>query len=239
MRPDDETLMAYVDGELSPAEAARVESAIAADPEVAKAVERARALREQLRMVFDPILDEPVPGHLLALAAGATPASAQVHVLPVSARRRWGMPEWSALAAALVLGVGVSQFVMRPATGPFDVRQGVLVADGNLARSLESRLSAEPGEGVSLGLSFRDSAGRYCRGFHLDGDPGVAGLACRDNGGRWKVPVAVATDRATEGGLRQASSALPEAVLAVVDSRIAGEPLDAAQERQARDSGWR
>ena len=41
------------------------------------------------------------------------------------------------------------------------------------------------------------------------------------------------------GEYRQASSALPPAVLAEIDARLQGEPLDAAAERKARDAGWR
>jgi hypothetical protein len=38
---------------------------------------------------------------------------------------------------------------------------------------------------------------------------------------------------------RTAGSDTPGAVLAAVDSLIAGDPLDAAAERAARDSGWK
>ena len=41
-----------------------------------------------------------------------------------------------------------------------------------------------------------------------------------------------------DGHLRQAASALPASVLAAVDAQAAGDPLNAAQERAARDAGW-
>lgn len=238
MKPTDEELMAYADGELGAADAARIEAAMAVDPEMAAAVARARTLRAQLRQAFDPMLAEPVPAHLTALARGAAPA-ATVPVLPQASRRRWALPEWAALAAALVLGVAVSQFGLRPAAGPLDSRDGRLLASGALAESLDSRLGADSGGAVRIGLSFRTREGGYCRGFRLQGERDLAGLACRADDGRWQVPVLVAADPAPEGGLRQAASALPGAVLAEVDARIVGEPLDAAQEREARDAGWR
>jgi hypothetical protein len=43
---------------------------------------------------------------------------------------------------------------------------------------------------------------------------------------------------AREGELR-AAAAMPIAVLRAVDTRIAGEPLDAVAEAAARDAGWR
>lgn len=48
-----------------------------------------------------------------------------------------------------------------------------------------------------------------------------------------------AVEAAPAGAMRQAASALPPAVLQAIDARIAGDPLDAARKRQARDRGWR
>lgn len=249
MTPGDERIQAYVDGELDVAGAALVEAAIAADPAVAEAVARARRLRAQLREAFAPILDEPVPAHLLALArgAGATAAasgpahapSATVHSLPRPMRQRWALPEWTAMAAALVLGIAVSQLALAPPAGPLVSESGRLVADGALAKSLQSRLGAETGDDLRIGLSFRDRDGAYCRAFRVGGERDLAGLACRAADGRWQVPVVVSVLPVSGDALRQASTALPEAVLAELDARIDGEPLDADQEREARDAGWR
>lgn len=240
MRPGDEQLMAYVDGELAPDDAARVEAAIASDPAVAEAVARARALRARLRDAFDPLLDEPVPEHLRALALGAAPApAANVHALPVPRRRRWALPEWTALAAALALGVAVSQLLGDRAASPLQSEDGRLLASGGLAEALQSRLGTEAGDGLHIGITFRDRDGGYCRGFRVGGDQDLAGFACRTGDGRWQVPVVVAVAPAGAGELRQAAAAMPDLVLAEMDARIVGEPLDAAQEREARDAGWR
>lgn len=261
MKPGDERILAYVDGELDPAGTALVEAAIADDPAVADAVARARRLRAQLRDAFDPMLDEPVPAHLLALARGAdstaptvaaatgtgpaprsepAPApGATVHALRRPARRRWALPEWTAMAAALVLGIAISQLLMAPPAGPLASESGRLVADGALAQSLQSRLGAETGDGLRIGLSFRDRDGAFCRAFRVGGERDLAGLACRAPDGQWQVPVVVSVPPVADDALRQASTALPEAVLAELDARIDGEPLDADQEREARDAGWR
>ncbi len=240
MTPTDADLMAYVDGELGPDGIAQVEAAMAADPAVAAAVARAQALRASLRESFDPMLDEPVPAHLLAIASGgAVPPSATVHALPQPTRRRWALPEWTALAAALVLGIAVSQYALAPAAGPVDVRDGRLVAGGALVESLESRLAAETQGELQVGISFREDAGGFCRSFRLQGERDLDGLACRDRHGDWQVPVLVSSAPAPRGELRQASGPLPAAVLAEMQARMSGEPLDAAQERAARDAGWR
>ncbi len=65
--PDNE-LHAYVDGALTAARHAEVDAWLTANPEAA---ERLRAYTEQkqaLRQLFDPVLDEPLPAPLRALA---------------------------------------------------------------------------------------------------------------------------------------------------------------------------
>jgi hypothetical protein len=66
----EELLMAYADGELNAienaAERAKVEAAMKADPEVARRIERHKALRKRMSATFDRVLDEPVPDRLVA-----------------------------------------------------------------------------------------------------------------------------------------------------------------------------
>ena len=238
MRITDEQLMAYADGELDAAAAAGVEAAMAADPALAEAGARHRALRRQLRDAFAPALDEPVPEHLLArLRAPAAPAA---EVLPLRPRRRWALPEWAGIAAALVLGVALSQAFLQPVdTDLRTVAGGALRADGALARALDRQLAADNrADGrIAIGLSFRDGSGAYCRSFVLRESRPLAGLACRGDDG-WHVPV-TAEAPAEAGELRPAAAALPPAVLLAVETRLAGDTLDADAERRARDAGWR
>jgi anti-sigma factor RsiW len=66
MTLSDEILMAYADGELDAAQRAEVEAAMAADPDVARRVERHRALRRQFSATYDRVLLETVPDRLIA-----------------------------------------------------------------------------------------------------------------------------------------------------------------------------
>lgn len=244
MKITDEQLMAYADGELDAAAITEVEAAIAADPALAEAVARHRALRRQLRDAFAPALDEPVPGHLMALVrtpvATTAPAASTADVVPLRPRRRWALPEWAGMAAALALGVALSQAFLAPA--PADLRTaagGALRADGALAQALDQQLAADNrADGrIAIGLSFRDGSGAYCRSFVLRQARPLAGLACRGDDG-WHVPVT--SEAAAENGeLRPAAAALPPAVLLAVETRLAGDTLDAETERRARDAGWR
>lgn len=88
-RPIDEaTLHAYVDGRIDANERQAVEAWLAAHPEDA---ERVRAYREQnagLHALFDPVLDEPLPAGLAAIA---------------QPRPRRAGRTWMRIAAALML----------------------------------------------------------------------------------------------------------------------------------------
>jgi hypothetical protein len=239
---DDETLMAYADGELAPDLRAQVEQAMREDPAVAAAVEGHRALRADVFAAFAGVLDEPVPARLQP-AALAERSPVRVDVLAQAGARplpaRWSWRQWGGMAASLAAGVlaGVLGWQQVHGDGKDSIgRQGdALVARGELADALSRRLAADaPNDGVRLGLSFAAKDGAYCRSFKLGAS---AGLACRQ-GGEWRIPVLAQDEQAEQAGYRQAGSAMPAAVLDAIDARIAGASLDAAAERAAREQGW-
>ena len=248
---DEDTLQAYVDGELDASDAARIEAALAHDDVLARRVERARAVRAQLRAAFDPVLDEPVPARLSALlqppsAQSATPATSPV--MPAgghgatrrrTARRRWFVPG-AALAASVAL-LAVALWWWQPGGELVRMQGGQSFAAGALTHALDEALASEPDAHapIAIGLSFRSSDGRICRTFVLHTPPARAGLACHGDTG-WVLPVLSAMAPPEGGGeMRQAASALPPEVQAAVDARLRGNVFDAQQERAARDAGWR
>jgi anti-sigma factor ChrR (cupin superfamily) len=240
----EETLMAYVDGELDGSTREQVARAVAADPEVARRVAAHQALRGKLRAGFDPVLEEPVPARLLSLVHSAHSGAQPAQVLPLRTRlapqRSW--VQWSSLAASFVLGAVVWHFAMRlTSSGPITENQGEFVASGALEKALDGQLAAdqEQSAAVQMGVSFISRQGPYCRTFRLRGSADAAGLACHENQ-RWTVQV-LAHEPASQapGQYRQAASDMAPAVLRAVTDSIAGDPLDAAAEAQARASGWR
>ncbi len=237
---DDATLMAYVDGELPAAEAARVEAAVAADPALADAVARHRAMRARIAEAYAPLVDEPVPEHLRAMLAAPSADVVDLRAHAASTpepARRWSTREWIAMAACLLLGIALARLLP---TSPPAVVDDAMLAQGTLARGLDDALAGTPDADapVVVNLSFRARSGEICRAFTLRAPRPLAGLACRE-GDDWRVNTLTATRTAPAGGLRTASSALPPAVLAEIDTRIGGEPLDAAGERAARAVDWR
>ena len=153
-----EELMAYADGELSGTEKARLEAAIAADPELGRQLAAEQALRANLAAHFAPVSAEPLPDEWLKMidSASAAPASSDtaragadiVSLAEVRAARkepapRWRIPAWGtglAMAASLALGLVIGKSASTG--GPVSVSGGALVADAGLAKALEHQLAS-------------------------------------------------------------------------------------------------
>lgn len=226
----DEMLIAYLDGELDEAGMAAVDAALATDAGLVDRLEAHAALAERVRAAYAPVAEEPVPEALTALLQPRT-----AKVVDLAGRRRpprtyvW----WGAIAASLVVGV---MLVGRELPLPFADPIGQdMTAHGQLARALTVQASG-PGKGdVEIGLTFKARDGRYCRTFTVDE---TSGLACRADKA-WKVEVAAEQPAGPNGEFRQAASTTAAPVLEKVDALIAGEALDADQERAAMKAGWR
>lgn len=240
MKFTDETLMAYADGELDRDARAEIEEAMARDPELARAVERHRALAGRVRSAYAGVLAEHVPERLTALAHGT--GAAPVDELALRRARSgmhsaWRLPAWAAAAASLAIGVFLGMFLAREPGSPYAEVGGALVARGALDEALSSQLAATSGEsGVAIGISFRNREGAFCRTFTMHRGAPTAGLACR-GAQAWAIEV-LAPAPPLQGELRPAA-ALPIPVLNAVDAAIDGEPLDARAEAAARDADWR
>jgi len=231
MTIDRATIAAYVDRELDDIAARRVERAAETDPEIASAIVRYRALTATLAAHYDPVAEEAVPERLLDLVEGAGHVDTSFAARREAKRTRFDIPQWGAIAAALVLGLTIGLRPWLPA-GPVAVEGDALVAAGALSQALDTQLASnQPADApVRIGLSFRDHAGRYCRSFE---SVAVDGIGCRTKG-RWRLERMASGTTAT--AYRQAGS---ESLAAAAAKMMAGDALDANAERAARDGGWR
>ena len=242
MTPSDETLMAYVDGELDEQARGEVETAMRANPDIAARVARQQALRKRVHLAFARVADEKVPDRLVAAARGSsTPTSSRdSNVVPLRRKSsgHWSWPEWTSIAASLGAGAILSFLLLRHSeVEPITLRSGHLFANAALAQALSNQLSSTQGPArVRIGVSFRDQSGDYCRTFALSDASALAGLACHD-GGEWRLEV-IARTRISATQYRQAESSMPKPILESVEERIAGDPLDAQAEAAAKDKGW-
>ncbi len=239
MTVEDETLMAYVDGELDAAENARVEEALRGDPALRRRAETMQSLRATLAGHFNPVLSEPVPDHLEALVRKASPdrAPAGTDGGPSWLGRLlqgWHAPHTIAVASAIAAGVIIGIQLAAPgAGGPFSFEGGRMTAGSRLASALD-RPGAQSAPSLAVQVSFRHQDGRYCRTFTASG---TAGIACR-TGGDWQIDLAAPAQGETGAEVRTAGTALPLAVLDSVDLWMSGEALSAAEEETAAARGW-
>ncbi|RHW19077.1 anti-sigma factor [Sphingomonas gilva] len=221
MTIDPEMLMAYADGELDDLAAKRVERAIEADPALAEQVRQHRLLTARVAASYARVAAAPVPGHL------ADMLRSNVVPLPTRERRR----HWAtglAMAASLAIGLVVGRGLLPASDSGFDPR-----ISGELAQALDTQLaSVQPaGAAARVGLSFRARDGRYCRSYE---QAEAAGIACREDDG-WTQRHWIAVPR-QDTQYRQAGA---NGIAAAAQAMMAGEPLDAAGERAAREAGWR
>ena len=229
---EDEKFFAWLDGELGPAEAAEMEAKVATDPELKRLADQHRALGTQIRSAFDPVAEAPVPERLQA----ALHPTAQV-IDFAAAKRARSMPalaQWAAMAATLAIGIFVGTRVPQETAGPVQVEAGKLYAAASLNQALDTELASAPTGDVRIGVSYRDSAGAICRTFVA---PAGSGLACR-NSGRWQMKGLFAAPEGQGSDYRMAAGMDPN-LAALVDSTMAGAPFDAAEEKAAKDKGWK
>lgn len=235
MAIDDEMLMAFLDGELDGIGRARVERALAEDPALAARLSVQQRLRDTLAAHYDPAAGEEMPERLRAMI------ETDVVDLP-TARAGRARPPWqgfAALAATLVIGLAIGRTMLAPGTppsGPIAVERGTMVARGELAEALDGQLASAQAANAPtrIGVSFAGNDGRLCRTFD---SRAAAGVACRGENG-WQVMMTAQGSGGQSGDYRQAGS---ENLLVqqAAQEMMAGEPLDDAGERRARDSGWR
>ncbi|MEQ6335524.1 anti-sigma factor [Sphingobium sp. MK2] len=226
---DEAMLIAWVDGELDEVTRRRVERAVAEDPALAERLAIHHRLRHRLSGHYAPIEAEPVPPTMRVLL------EQDEKVVPLM---RPVVPRWrnwiigGAMAASLILGLGISRLATGPG-GPVAVKDGVIVAQGELSSALDTQLASAPERRVvRIGLSFQRKGGSWCRSFE---SAVVSGVACRE-GKRWQVQQLV-PGAGERTDYRQASSN-DARVIATIDALIEGSPADAAQEAAAKARGW-
>ena len=233
MSIDDETIIAFVDGELPEAKRMEIESTLATDQDLRDRVDAHRKLRGRLSAAFDGALSEPVPPYLAAMLDAPQAESNVVSIAERRSARAWTMRDFGAMAASLAAGLLIGVGIMSAQPPLIGATGHGLVARGQLERALDTQLASDAPGAVRIGLSFRARDGGYCRTFDLT-RAASSGVACRNTEGWAVVMTAAAGD---PGEVRTASASA--AVLQAVEGMIEGEPLDAATEAQVRARGWR
>lgn len=202
---DDTLLMSYVDGELDVATSREVEDLLRLQPHLAEQVRRMREDSALLRTAFNHVLhDAPraMPRELLGVRGG-----------PRSIRHgNWRIPLAMAasallLACGVLLGHGLGSPISQEAASTGSVRaavadndernaalQAVLEAHNSGSTLRWATTQAGSGGHTKAVSTYRNNEGRFCREFEETrkvGDSTVveAGVACRDDNGKWRVRI--------------------------------------------------
>ena len=144
MNPDDPRLTAYALGELDAASRVEIEQLLRENPVIAEEIEASRKFAEMLRLRLKNERAEPLlAGQRAEVLAGAERAMPRrTHALPRQ------MPGWLALAAGVVLGIGIA--LLFPALNSW--KPGRVVAG-----SAQSR--PRSGEDVQVSLNAESRVG--------------------------------------------------------------------------------
>ncbi|MDB5702100.1 MAG: anti-sigma factor [Sphingomonadales bacterium] len=218
---DEETLMAFADGELDPIAAKRVERAIATDTILADRVAAHRLVRRTLIVAY-PLDRQPDPLADVIRAHTVVP-------MPVKSPLKQGWLKIAAVAACVVVGVGVgTQWQNDSVRSP----DGTLVASRSLAGALDTQLASASGDTHIL-VSFRNRSGNYCRVFTGEA---LDGIACKD-AGAWKLVRTGSGSTQPGGAYRQAGSENGKLMKEAQDLMV-DDPLSTAEEQRARAAKW-
>lgn len=263
---DEETLMAYVDHQLSPERMAEVETALADDSDAQATVRMFRESTALLREAFDPILREPVPERLLATINAPPTGKVQDIRLARPSRtttRFFPQTAWARAAlVALFVGAGAGYLSGQWWRMPLEVTAPIAAIDPLLHEALETTASGavftkQEGEGgverdILPLLSFRDAQQRYCREFEstlkkADGPQVSYGIACREEKS-WQTQALMAGrliaptlgGEATSEHSQYAPAAGSEAAGfdAVIRQLMVDQPLTPEEEAALISRGW-
>ena len=207
---EEETLVAYVDGELGEIETRRVEQAIASDAAIRETVRRLRESTLMLRAAFNEPLNAPIPADLVAAvnqafdAESKTPTGGQGGGF--GANHAWPL----AIAACffgLLIGAGFNVWLVDHRVSQEIARMEALsrlnaeMKEAALYDALELRVSGEtvawenPDTGyrgeITPVRTFKNRDEQWCREYTLR-EAGASqsedlrrAVACREASGNW------------------------------------------------------
>lgn len=249
---DDETLMAFADGEADAVTRARIMRAMAGDPAIASRVEMFRASRAKVGDALKPLSDEPVPPGLKlsveamiernaeARSQRSSAGSKVVDLKAGQAKRKpaFAQPWFAPLAACVVLAVGAAAGYAVGVTLPVkDDVEFAAIRDPAIMQALYEIPSGKQidlkasGRTLEPVLSFQLEDGTLCREFKLrePNAKGVISIACLESD-RWQTHLVMAATRPQEGYVPAGSAETIDAYLASIH---ASTPLDGTAEERA------
>ena len=260
--PTTEQLMAFADGELSPAEHQQIAAQVAASPALQEIVAQFENSRTLLREVFDERLDEPVPQRLFdavrnfqpqAQDAAQPAAAPEIRPLPgvgeqqagnlAAVRRPAANYSRLAIAATITLTVGILAGLMLQ--GDDDTPPAYAGTDAAILQvAMETKASGETLSGRRSAItplaSFAVSGGGVCREYTSGATAEkvqAQGLACRSNDGQWRIDTEIAFVADPDGNYLPADGD-HDSIAEALDRLGASSSLNTADEASLLQKHW-
>lgn len=197
MRPTDEDLQAYIDGQLAPEQAAAFDDAMRDDAELARKVQAYRADKVRLLQVYGPLADRPLPDTWLNVI---DQFRTNVVALPPTRPRRYVLGLAAAASVAAIAGAWLAFQDVAKTPGETLIAEALRthldtsiafatpVSDTVIAKTLGLSVKApdlsgmgfslagmmvrEGGNGAAVALSYRDESARVFT-LYLKASPGT------------------------------------------------------------------
>lgn len=245
---DRDRLAAFVDGELSPEEAAELVMHLADHPEDQAFVDDLAAANEALARAFEAPLHEPVPDAIRALILPGT----EGNVVPLPPRRGRSFARLWPVGLALAASLATAALIW-PVARSLPGQPAVALAQGQVPQgsAVDLLLSAqpsgvpveiEPGIEAMVVASLPAGDRGYCREVEMLDHPSASlhiGIACTAGLG-WSMEVVIteALPDTTETGFVTAGGPEFRAIEAFLDRIGVGPVLDPDEEARLINAGW-
>lgn len=237
---DDETLMAFADGELDAAISQRLETALQTDEVLAERLAVFLDTRMAVGSAMKPLINEPVPDALtesvrrMVEARETKPAETpQNNVVALQrvdkpadrSRKQWLMP----IAASILAVITGAGGYMAGRTGGQPATPSSAVFAALDSQQSGSDISLGQNEMLHIVSSFVDGRGDLCREYEMKRQQETTvTISCRSNGA-WVTRLAISSPE-VEGYVPASAQETIDAYLTSIE---AGEPLGLAAEKTA------
>ncbi|MAN50784.1 MULTISPECIES: anti-sigma factor family protein [unclassified Marinimicrobium] len=241
MNINDETLSAFLDGELPPAEMEQVRVRLAEDPALADRLAELSAVDKLVSERAHAIDERPLPSGIQQMLAedDAKPESAQVIAFPLWRRARQALNAQTGIAAAIALafGFGLAEVTDNVGSPQIDAFQPVAERLETLPSGTTEALP--DGREITPRLTFVNRDGQHCRQYRVTGaGERSENIACRaqQTEAGWEELASI-RQRATEPGSYQTASG-GSLLDSALDQMMAGGIIEPEQEKQLIERDW-
>ncbi len=240
MNINDETLSAFLDGELTPAEMEQVRTRLAEDPALADRLAELSAVDRLVNERAHAIDERPLPSGIqqMLVEDEAKPTSAEVIAFPLWRRARQALNAQTGMAAAvaLALGFGLAQVTENFGNPQADAFQPIAQRLETLPSGTSDALP--DGREITPRLTFVNRDGQHCRQYRVTGaGERSENIACRTRQADWEQLASI-RQRAAEPGSYQTASG-GSLLDSALDQMMADGIIEPEQEKQLIERDWK